>query len=98
MLAPFKKSAEHRRALERVREWTRERFSLADEATILVSEIACVLPGCPPRETVVAFWTNGKRYHFKLFKPAAEVVYDDLPFAWLKEALAIAEGFECDCC
>jgi|SRR5215470_6162489 len=98
MLAPFRKRAEHRQALDRVSEWTRERFGLTDEATILVSEIACALPGCPPLETVVAFWTNDRRHHFKLFKPVAEVVYDDLPFAWLKDALVVPEGFECDCC
>ena len=39
-----------------MREWTRERFRLAADAIILVSEIACGLPGCPPLETVVVFW------------------------------------------
>jgi hypothetical protein len=26
------------------------------------------------------------------------VVHDDLPFAWLKDALAVPEDFVCDCC
>ncbi len=89
-------------ALERVRAWTRERFSLADEVPMMVSELACTLPGCPPRETVVAFWTTQdgqeRRHHFKVFKPAAEVVPDDLPPAWLKDALVIPPGGDCDCC
>ncbi len=89
-------------ALERVRAWTRERFSLADDVPLMVSELACTLPGCPPRETVVAFWTaqdgEGRRHHFKVFKPAAEVVADDLPPAWLKDALVIPPGGDCDCC
>jgi hypothetical protein len=94
-----KQSPKRREALERVRQWTRERFKLADEATILVSELACAIPGCPPIETVVAFWTaDAKRHHFKLFKPVAEVVYDDLPFAWLMDSLVLPEGFGCDCC
>ena len=93
-----KKGPKHLEAVERVWAWTRERFKLADEATILVSELACAVPGCPPLETVVAFWTaDAKRHHFKLFKPVAEVVYDDLPFAWLMDALAVPEG-GCDCC
>jgi len=47
----------------------------------------------------VAFWTeDAKRHHFKIFKPIREVVVDDLPFAWLKDSLAIPEGFGCDCC
>ena len=86
-------------ALERVRGWTRERFSLADDIPMMVTELACTLPGCPPRETVVAFWTgDDRRHHFKVFKPAAEVVPDDLPPAWLKDSLVIPPGGDCDCC
>jgi hypothetical protein len=91
-------SPEHLAALGRVREWTRQRFKLSGEAAILVSEVACNLPGCPPLETVVAFWEDEKRYHFKLFKRVAEVAYDNLPYAWMKESLVIPEGFGCECC
>jgi len=99
MLRSRKKSPEHLAALDRVRDWTRVRFKLPEEAAILVSEVACSLPGCPPLETVVAFWTgNDTRHHFKLFKPAVEVVEDDLPPSWMKNALAVVEGFGCECC
>jgi hypothetical protein len=47
----------------------------------------------------VAFWTEtDTRHHFKVFKPLAEVVADDLPPAWLKNALADVEGVGCECC
>jgi nitrate reductase delta subunit len=93
----LKKSPAHLQAIERVRAWTRERFKLADEVPIVVAEIACGLPGCPPLETVVAFWTaDDKRHQFKLFKPVREVVRDDLPFSWLIDSL-VASG-ELDCC
>jgi hypothetical protein len=98
MLGFIKKSPEHHAALARVREWTRARFQLPDDAAILVAEVACMLPGCPPLETVVAFWADERRHHFKIFKPVADVVCDDLPFAWLKDALVVPEGAECDCC
>jgi hypothetical protein len=99
MLQPFAKRPEHVAALERVRAWTRERFELAADAAVLVSEVSCALPGCPPRETVVAFWTeNEQRHQFKLFKPVAEVAADDLPPAWLKGALVAVEGLGCECC
>ncbi len=89
----------HRAALERVRAWTRTRFALDDDVTVLVTELACTLPGCPPRETVVAFWTApDRRHHFKIFKPVAEVASDDLPPAWLKDALVVPDGGDCDCC
>ena len=93
----LKKAAGHAAALDRVREWTRARFRLDAEATILVSQVSCRLPGCPPLETVVAFWTDGQRYRFKLFKPVADVIADDLPPAWFKDALLDAD-FGCDCC
>ena len=99
MLRTFKKSPEHRAALHRVKEWTRQRFKLPDDAAILVTEVACGIPGCPPIETVVVFWTEGdRRHHFKVFKPAAEVVEDDLPPSWMKTALAVDEMLGCECC
>jgi hypothetical protein len=99
MLGSFRSSPEQLRAADRVSAWTRERFSLADQATVLVSELVCAVPGCPPRETVVAFWTeDAQRHHFKVFKPVAEVQPDDLPYAWQKNSLASDEGQGCDCC
>jgi hypothetical protein len=99
MLRSFDSRPEHVAALDRVRAWTRERFTLAADAAIFVSEVSCALPGCPPRETVVAFWTKDEQRHqFKLFKPVTEVVMDDLPPAWLKSALVAIEGLGCECC
>lgn len=98
MLGFIKKGPQHHAALAQVRQWTRERFRLADEETVLVSEVSCPLPGCPPLETVVAFWTGQGRHHFKIFKPVAEVDPDDLPPAWMKNALVILDGVDCSCC
>ena len=92
-----KKHAEHVAALDRVRAWVRERFRLGDGA-ILVAEVACAVPGCPPVETVIAFWSEERRHHFKVFKPVAEVMADDLPPRWYMGALAVPDEFECDCC
>ncbi len=63
---------------ERVRTWTREHFNLPEGETIMVSELPCSDPGCPPVETHLVFWTQGGRHQFKVFKPLAEVVPDDL--------------------
>jgi len=86
-------------ALERIETWTRLRFALPNDAVVMVSELACAVPGCPPLETVVVFWSVDKtRHHFRMFKPVVDVVEDDLPFAWLKDSLAVPEGFVCECC
>ncbi len=84
-------------ATRRVKAWTRERFSLDEDVAIMVSEVACGLPGCPPLETIVAFWTAPDRRHqFKVFKRVAEVVEDDLPPYWMKDAI-ISDG-DLSCC
>ena len=96
-LAFARKSPEHAAALDRVREWVRERYALG-EAAILVAEVACAVPGCPPVETVIAFWSEERRHHFKVFKPVVDVTSDDLPPRWYKPALAVPDEFECTCC
>jgi hypothetical protein len=99
MLGPLRQNPEHQQALDRVKSWTRKRFDLPEDATIFVAEIACASPGCPPLETIIAFWIgSGKRHHYKIFKPVAEVVESDLPPAWMKNALLAIEIFGCECC
>jgi hypothetical protein len=94
----FAKKLENTAAADRIREWTRTRFALTGEETVMVSQIACSVPGCPPIETHVVFWTTAGRHHFKIFKPLAQVNEDDLPPAFMKNALGALEGFDCDCC
>src|SRR5258708_16009745 len=98
MLGLAKKPPGGRQAVERVEEWTRERFKLRKEAVVSVAEVACSLPGCAPLETVVMFWIAEQRYQFKLFKPVAEVLVDDLPYAWLKHPPPLQEGAACASC
>jgi nitrate reductase delta subunit len=92
------KSPDRAAALARLRDWTHRRFTLADEETVMVSQITCGVPGCPPVETHVVFWTAAGRHHFKIFKPLVEVGEDDLPPAFMKNALVALDGFDCDCC
>jgi nitrate reductase delta subunit len=83
-------------AVERLRLWTRQRFGLSTDAAVLVAELACTIPGCPPLETAVAFWTDDERRHqFKLLKPVEEVTEEDI--GWLIGSLTDhgASGWEC---
>ena len=98
MLGFSKKSPGNSSAADRVRDWARTRFALTDEETVMVSEMACSVPGCPPIETHLVFWTAAGRHHFKIFKPLADVIENDLPPAFMKNALVPLEGIDCDCC
>ena len=90
-------SPDHLAALEQVRAWTRQRFQLAPEAAVLVAELTCTIPGCPPLETAVAFWTADERRHqFKLLKPVEDVTWQDI--GWLIGALGKDEASAWDCC
>jgi nitrate reductase delta subunit len=98
-IGAFKTGPRLRDAAERVQAWTRARFSLDEDAAVLVTELECTRPGCPPLETIVTFWVeDGARRHFKVFKPVAEVAADDLPPAWLMDALCAEPGDEYECC
>ena len=99
MLAPFTRSPDRAAAASRVKHWTRERFRLGGDATILVTELESATPGFPPLTTVVAFWSaERKHYHFRVFKPLEDVTETDVPPAWYREALAATPGVDCGCC
>jgi nitrate reductase delta subunit len=99
MLGTLRKSTDHLQALDHVAGETRDRFGLSEETVISVSEVACAMPGCPPLETIVVFWTvDGVRHRFKIFKPATEVTRDDMPAAWLRRALEAPDDYDDSCC
>jgi D-aminopeptidase len=99
MLGSPNRDARYFEALERIATQTRARFKLAQEEVVMVAQVACALPGCPPLETVVVFWTAaGVRHRFKIFKPVVEVTQEDLPWQWLMRALAAPDSFDTDCC
>jgi hypothetical protein len=98
-IGAFKTEPLHAEAVERVQCWTREQFSLSENATVMVTELVCKRPGCPPLETLVAFWLeDDQRRHFKVFKPTADVIPGDLPPGWLKDVLCAEWNEELDCC
>ncbi len=49
----------------------------AADVTVLVTELECTEPGCPPIETVIALLRAGENVQYRIHKPVAEVtVYD----------------------
>jgi hypothetical protein len=63
----------------RIKEWVRELFALGDDVTILVSELACSEPGCPPVETVIALFRGREEpTKYTIHRPAVEVTREDV--------------------
>jgi hypothetical protein len=65
-------------ATARIKGWAADTLPPDDERTILVTELACSEPGCPPVETVIALLGPGGPQQWKLHKPAASITEDDV--------------------
>jgi len=63
----------------RVQGWAEARFVPGDSDVVMVNEIVCGQPGCPPLETVIALLPEGRKpVKFKLYKALAEIVEADV--------------------
>jgi hypothetical protein len=62
-----------------VKRWAAEVFRLTEDTTVMVTELQCTEPGCPPLETVIAFLhpQAGTRQH-KVHKALCNVTRDDV--------------------
>jgi len=62
-----------REELTAFREWVRAAFELDEAVTVMVTELTCLEPGCPPIETVVAVMSPTEpRWQFKVHKRVGE--------------------------
>ncbi|TPW27678.1 hypothetical protein FJU08_19540 [Martelella alba] len=73
-------------AARRIKGWTRTMLAIDETTVVSVNELACHLPGCPPRETVILVMTgpNDTR-QFSIHKAMAEVTHDDVHAAATQE-------------
>jgi len=54
-------------------------LALNEEATVMVSELACMEEGCPPVETVIAVFRSAKqKLQFRMHCPMAEITAQDI--------------------
>lgn len=64
---------------DRIKAWTRTVLHLNDETTVMVTELECREPGCPPIETVIAVLKGpGDTQQYKIHKTATEVGLSDI--------------------
>ena len=63
----------------RIKDWARELLALGDEVTILVSELSCSEPGCPPIETVIAVFRGRENpTKYTIHRASVDVTRDDV--------------------
>lgn len=67
-----------RAAVARVKAWVAATLDPDDGRTIVVSELACSEPGCPPVETVIGLLGGQEPQRWTLHKPVAAVTQDDV--------------------
>lgn len=62
-----------------IKAWVADELGLDNEATVMVSELACMEEGCPPIETVIAVLRPAMpKLQFRLHRPMAEITAHDI--------------------
>ena len=65
-----------------IQTWVRKQLALSEEVAVMVTELRCSEPGCPPLETMIAILEGpGQRRVLKIHKQMAEVTGDDIALA-----------------
>jgi hypothetical protein len=65
--------------LDQIRYWMQQNFSFTKETPIVIKEVPCVKPKCPPIETaIVALLKNQPPRHFKIQRPINEITFDNV--------------------
>jgi len=95
MFKPIGRGAEASGKSRVIKGWVAEFLPLGPETSILVSELQCSEPGCPPIETVIALLEGkGAPRQFKVHRPMAEVSREDVIRALRAEHGGHAESKE----
>ncbi len=65
--------------IDQIRYWTRQNLEFPPDAPIVVKEVPCVKPGCPPIETAIMVFLKGEPPRFyKIQKTINETTFDDI--------------------
>lgn len=76
-------SALRAEASTRIKDWTRAALGLDGETRVLVHELACSRPNCPPRETVILVVpAEATPFKLALHKAMLDLTEDELSLAW----------------
>jgi hypothetical protein len=66
-------------AIDRIKAWVHRHWQLDDTTVVMVTQLRCHEPGCPPVETVIALLPmEGARWQTKLHKAPEDVSAADI--------------------
>ncbi|EFH80825.1 MULTISPECIES: hypothetical protein [Ktedonobacter] len=67
------------RLVEQVKSWVHQALHPDEDTSIMVTELRCSEPGCPPIETVIALLkTAHPTSQYKIHKTIAEITQEDI--------------------
>jgi len=64
--------------LARIKAWVHDAWPQAATATVIVTELTCREPGCPPLETIIAVLDGSTQRKQTLHKAVADVTESDV--------------------
>lgn len=70
-----KPNAEH---VARVKAWVQQSMSISPPSTVMVTELACQEPDCPPIETIIAVLDGTTQRKHSLHKAVSDVTAEDV--------------------
>jgi hypothetical protein len=74
-------------------------LGLDEEATVMVSELACKEEGCPPIETVIAVFRPAmQKLQFRLHRSIAEITAHDIHEMCAQQVNSSSEKNHGNCC
>ena len=77
-IAPDRNPAQRAAIARTIKTWVKEADLAPEDATLLVTELSCSEPGCPPVETVIAVLSCGARTQWKLHRRMTDVTREDI--------------------
>jgi hypothetical protein len=70
--------------IRQIKRWVEDLLALGPDTAVMVTELACTEPGCPPLETVIAVLGPASREQRKLHRPVADVTHEEVVDLWGK--------------
>lgn len=66
-------------ARQQLEAFVRSRLECQEQDHVLVQELNCLEPNCPPKETMIAIFSDGKKpVQFRIHRGLSDIELDDL--------------------